>query len=111
MMQYIFKPDGEHEISDCKFVLAEEHRKVTVITLRCPICGREDFCWMDQENSEHEYYLPVKDDPEIDVDPCFYDQTHIYTNCLVTVLKCKDCGLVSTSWDMTLATEELEDLL
>ena len=45
-------PDGEHELSPCKFVEAGVFRNVTVQLLRCEKCGEYSFAWWKQPNTE-----------------------------------------------------------
>lgn len=42
-----------------------------------------------------------------EVDPCQYEETEKYTNCIVTILKCKKCGTIEISWEKTEETEKL----
>ena len=51
----------------------------------------------------------VKPDGENELDPCIYETTQIFTNCIVEICKCKKCGNVSVSWRKTGDTEEVHE--
>ena len=56
------KPDGEHELDPCTYVLKEIHRNVTVEILQCKECGHIPIGWYPQEDTEDEYLGELSDD-------------------------------------------------
>lgn len=61
------KPDGEHELDPCTYVLKEVHRNVTVEILQCRECGHVSIGWYPQEDTEDEYLGELSEDsPEED---------------------------------------------
>lgn len=53
--------------------------------------------------------IVIKPDGVNELDPCVYETKKIYTNCVVEVAKCKNCGKISISWCRTSETKELDD--
>ena len=49
---YIFCPDGEHELDPCQYKEILRLRNVTISILKCEKCGNISIGWMRQENTE-----------------------------------------------------------
>ena len=64
---FAIRPDGEHEIDPCDYVLKETHKNVTVEVLQCRKCGHVSIVWKSQEDSEHEIYGELEESPETDM--------------------------------------------
>ena len=48
----VIKPDGEHVLEPCMFVLEQRLKNVTVEILTCPKCGHVSIGWYRQEDTE-----------------------------------------------------------
>lgn len=59
------KPDGEHELDPCKYVEIAEYKNVTVVVMKCSVCGHIEISWKRQPNS---YAVFEEDDIEDDED-------------------------------------------
>ena len=53
--------------------------------------------------------LIIKPDGENELDPCLYETKQVFTNCIVEILECKNCGNISVSWRKTGDTEEIPE--
>lgn len=43
-----------------------------------------------------------------EVDPCQYEEIEKWTNCIVTISRCKRCGNIDISWQKTEESERIE---
>lgn len=50
----------------------------------------------------------VKPDGINELDPCLYETEAVYTNCIVEISKCVNCGNISVSWRRTDRTQEID---
>lgn len=53
--------------------------------------------------------LIIRPDGENELDPCFYETKEVFTNCIVEILECKNCGNISVSWRKTDDTEKVPE--
>ena len=53
--------------------------------------------------------MMIKPDGINELDPCLYETTNIFTNCIVEVSKCVRCGNVSVTWKRTDRTIEVPE--
>lgn len=49
----------------------------------------------------------IKPDGVNELDPCLYETTNIFTNCIVEISKCVRCGNISVTWRRTDTTLEV----
>lgn len=48
-------------------------------------------------------------DGKNELDPCIYETSEVYTNCIVEICRCKKCGNISVSWRKTDQTESIPE--
>ncbi len=53
--------------------------------------------------------LKILPDGKNELDPCLYETSEIYTNCIVEICRCKKCGNISVSWRKTDQTESVPE--
>jgi hypothetical protein len=53
--------------------------------------------------------MVIKPDSINELDPCLYETTNIFTNCIVEISKCVRCGNISVTWKRTDRTIEVPD--
>lgn len=51
----------------------------------------------------------IKPDGENELDPCLYETKQVFTNCIVEICKCRNCGNISVSWRRAENTEEIPE--
>lgn len=51
--------------------------------------------------------MVIKPDGVNELDPCIYETTETYTNCVVEISRCKKCGKINISWCKTPDTKEI----
>lgn len=54
-----FRPDGEHKIDLCKYILCEEHKNVDVEVSQCSDCGKIDISWIRRQDTESTYHRKI----------------------------------------------------
>jgi len=63
--------------------------------------------------NNHKCKLPdgiiIQPDGVNELDPCLLETKQIFSNCVVIVSRCKNCGSVSVSWKRTEQTEEIPE--
>lgn len=52
--------------------------------------------------------IVIKPDGVNELDPCIYETKRVYTNCIVEISECKNCGKMNISWCRTPNTKKLE---
>lgn len=55
-----FKPDGEHKLDPCQYVLCEEHKNVDVEVSQCADCGKVDISWLRRQDTKSTYYRRIE---------------------------------------------------
>ena len=53
--------------------------------------------------------MTIMPDGKNELDPCIYETEQIFTNCIVEICRCKECGNISWSWRKTEDTQEVPE--